>query len=511
MKITSEEGLRAPGSLERAANSTYLHIATGKLYVQTTIPLGTSWKEEVLGKVPVDGVTINYNIKGELESLGGGAEPVALEIPASTINYYVDQATGSDTNDGLTTDTAFATMAAALAVLVANERVYVFPGAYAEDLVLASYSGSKFWYFSTGVTWTSTVRITLDSIGNYLQNMTIDIEGNGLIRYIGASTWIDTTDTDTAYIDMEFHELNMVPTAQNVRFIVLGSIGGDAIVFTIGFRIYYTGTTNSIGSYLLQTSYNADEGFRFSTDIYLKRKLDVTSQPSVNLILGHFLECLEDGGFGLGDVITVAIDDVTVTLVPTFGDLVNATNVLDATTEFYMVFTNMDKLYGRKLITGGALGTIFLTDMPDINLSIVSGEVGIVSGLQVIMKNCFYNPQSGMEIMGDSMLIARDVKFDSNGTSGGTNGAILNVYNKGAVRLSLCVFEDVGTAEGIAFDQLIADSDAIITNSEFAVNIVAISGLTVVNMHNVVGTGHTVNDIDSGFTVMSSIINQKYP
>lgn len=84
MKITHERGMRSPASEVRAMNSTYIHIKTGKVYIQTAFPTGSEWKEELIGdaediaqgKIPAAASTLAETlVAGNLS----GANPILME------------------------------------------------------------------------------------------------------------------------------------------------------------------------------------------------------------------------------------------------------------------------------------------------------------------------------------------------------------------------------------------------------------------------------------------------
>lgn len=522
MKVTHEQGQRTTASLERAANSTYYHIPTGKLYIQTAIPSGDAWKEDTLGLTKVDGVTIQYNSEGELESLAAGGEYTPTEINPNTIDFYVSNDNGDDLNDGLTPSTALKTIGAAKALLDAkgDGRAYIFASNtfYDEDLMLATIFSQHYYYFEFGAKYTFRAPLTDTPANNYFSDIILNIEGNGELRYIGADTFIDTTDCFFSALSLVYDKFSIFPTSPGVTFIKLGAIGDDVIDVQFNDSTRIVGTSNSVGSHLISVDYNNDEGFKFFTDIFFQKRLQVgtatiSSNPVIDLSNGSFIIVQEDQ-LANGDIVDVQVKDVVLSGSTVNSYIINAEAGADST-EVNAIFTGCPILRGEQTegLISGAEGVIKVIDCGLVNVGMTIGRSPGIGGAPVIIfDDSKYEAFFGIDIWDGAKLVAKDTSFTS--VNGGSNVGVINTYEEAILRISDCIFPESPFGDGIAFEQAAGDDDAVITNTEFAVAFALedYDGPAEVHMHNVVGpNAPTVNDPDSGFTVMTSMIDQEYP
>ncbi|MHC4153657.1 MAG: LamG-like jellyroll fold domain-containing protein [Planctomycetota bacterium] len=95
----------------------------------------SSWElTECVGPLPVGTYTVHAMLDDEYRHRVSAYTPVAQFTVANRETFYVSAADGNDNNDGLTPETAFATIQKGIDTAEDADRLLVFPGMYAEEL-----------------------------------------------------------------------------------------------------------------------------------------------------------------------------------------------------------------------------------------------------------------------------------------------------------------------------------------------------------------------------------------
>lgn len=172
---------------------------------------------------------------------GGSPEKYrSIETTAVVWDYYVDQVNGSDSNDGLTPLTPFATLTKARTETVSSgtaKNIYVFEGLYVENLIMSFdifYDTHQLvWYFEKGAKLRTTDTIMTDPVTHFFGAPILSILGYGEIEYIGTGVLCDTTDAFFSVINISIHKLDYRATGTGSTPFILGDQSDNDIVIYI--------------------------------------------------------------------------------------------------------------------------------------------------------------------------------------------------------------------------------------------------------------------------------------
>ena len=168
-----------------------------------------------------------------------------LEIDPATIAGYIDVDNGDDGNDGLTLVTAKASFVGMIASGIPTGTIYVIAGAYANSVGLEqdSFSADPLytWYLETGVTLTQTLMPLSGDVtdpGAFFIGMSriLIIRGNGVIRYAGNGSMLDSTTSFDLIADIECKTFQYVASggAPYADACILSADAIDVVSITLG-------------------------------------------------------------------------------------------------------------------------------------------------------------------------------------------------------------------------------------------------------------------------------------